>query len=78
MKHAHGQMTERENGKAEHTVAGNHHIEQHSTISTNTSKAYVHIEVEETSTNLDSKNIMVHAPTQGPTVKSAEKCALME
>ena len=78
MKHAHAQMTERENGKAEHTVAGNHPIEQHPTISTNTSKAYVHTEAEETSTNLDSKNVMAHAPTQEPTGKSAANCAPME
>ena len=78
MKHAHAQMTERENGKAEHRVAGNHRIEKHSTISTNTSKAYVHIEAEETSAHLGNKNVMAHAPTQGLTGKSAANCAPME
>ena len=73
MKHAPAQITERKNGKVEHMVAGNHPIEQHPSISTNTSKAYSHIEAEEAGTNLDSKNGMTHAPTQEPTGKTDSK-----
>ena len=78
MKYAHAQITECKNGKAKHTVVGNHPIEQHPTISTNTSKSYVHTEAEETSTNLDSKNVMAHTPTQEPTGRLAANCAPVE